>query len=73
MYAKKSVKVCVVGNPAMTNAMIASKFAPSIPKKNFTAMSRLDQTRAMGQISLKAQVPIEKIENVIIWGNHSSS
>ena len=44
--AKKTVKVCVVGNPANTNALIASTFAPSIPKKNFTAMTRLDQMRA---------------------------
>ena len=40
--AKKTVKVCVVGNPANTNALIASHFAPSIPKKNFTALTRLD-------------------------------
>lgn len=42
-FAKKSVKVCVVGNPANTNALIASKFAPSIPKQNFSALTRLDQ------------------------------
>ena len=41
-YAKKSVKVCVVGNPANTNALIASTFAPSIPEENFTALTRLD-------------------------------
>ena len=46
-HAKKSVKVCVVGNPANTNALICSKYAPSIPKKNFTAMTRLDQLRAI--------------------------
>lgn len=46
-YAKKTVKVCVVGNPANTNALICSKYAPSIPRKNFTAMTRLDQTRAL--------------------------
>ena len=43
-FAKKSVKVCVVGNPANTNALIASHFAPSIPKANFTALTRLDQS-----------------------------
>lgn len=42
-HAKKSVKVCVVGNPANTNALIASKNAPSIPAENFTALTRLDQ------------------------------
>ena len=31
-FAKKSVKVLVVGNPANTNALICSHFAPSIPK-----------------------------------------
>ena len=49
--AKKTVKVCVVGNPANTNALIASTYAPSIPKKNFTAMTRLDQMRATSQIA----------------------
>jgi len=40
--AKKTVKVCVVGNPANTNALICSHYAPSIPKQNFTALTRLD-------------------------------
>ena len=71
--AKKTVKVCVVGNPANTNALIASKYAPSIPKKNFTAMTRLDQTRALSQISGKTGAPVESIENIIIWGNHSAT
>ena len=34
-------KVCVVGNPANTNALIASLNAPTIPKENFTALTRL--------------------------------
>ena len=41
-HAKKTIKVCVVGNPANTNALICSHYAPSIPKKNFTALTRLD-------------------------------
>lgn len=45
-YAKKSVKVLVVGNPANTNALICAKYAPSIPRENFSAMTRLDQNRA---------------------------
>jgi malate/lactate dehydrogenase len=63
----------VVGNPANTNALIASSNAPSIPKKNFTAMSRLDQMRALSQISQKSGANIEDIENIIIWGNHSAT
>ncbi len=33
--------VCVVGNPANTNALIAALNAPNIPKENFTALTRL--------------------------------
>lgn len=70
-HAKKTVKVLVVGNPANTNALIASTYAPSIPKKNFTALTRLDQNRALSQLSDKLSVPVEDLKNVIIWGNHS--
>lgn len=72
-YAKKSVKVLVVGNPANTNALVCSKFAPSIPKENFSAMTRLDHNRAKGQISQRLKVSPADVRNVIIWGNHSST
>merc|ERR1719268_510605 len=72
-FAKKSVKVLVVGNPANTNALICSHYAPSIPKENFSAMTRLDQNRASGQLSLKIGEPITSIKKVTIWGNHSST
>jgi len=72
-HAKKDVKVLVVGNPANTNALICSKYAPSIPKENFTAMTRLDQNRAQAQIASRLGIGIENVRNVIIWGNHSST
>lgn len=72
-YARKDVKVLVVGNPANTNALVCSRFAPSIPKENFTAMTRLDQNRAQAQIANKLNVPVGAVSNVIIWGNHSST
>nr|XP_053626454.1 malate dehydrogenase, cytoplasmic-like [Cherax quadricarinatus] len=72
-YAKKSVKVLVVGNPANTNALICAKYAPSIPRENFSAMTRLDQNRAQAQISAKLGIPVTDVKNVIIWGNHSST
>lgn len=72
-YAKKSVKVLVVGNPANTNAFIMSHYAPSIPKANFTAMTRLDQNRASAQLAQKAGVGVEQVKKCIIWGNHSST
>lgn len=72
-FAKKSVKVLVVGNPANTNALICSHYAPSIPKENFSAMTRLDQNRAAAQLALKAGTDVVNVKNVIIWGNHSST
>ncbi|KRT79394.1 hypothetical protein AMK59_8202 [Oryctes borbonicus] len=72
-YAKKDVKVLVVGNPANTNALICSKYAPTIPKENFTAMTRLDQNRAQAQIAAKLKVPVGMVSNAVIWGNHSST
>lgn len=72
-HAKKSVRVLVVGNPANTNALICAHYAPSIPKENFSAMTRLDQNRASAQIAARMGVPITEVRNCIIWGNHSST
>lgn len=72
-FAKKTVKVLVVGNPANTNALICSKYAPSIPKENFSAMTRLDQNRAQAHIAAKLGIPVSQVRNLIIWGNHSKT
>jgi len=72
-FAKKSVKVLVVGNPANTNCMIASHCAPSIPKSNFTCMTKLDQNRAVSQVAMKLGVKTDDVKKVIIWGNHSAT
>ena len=69
--ASRNVKVLVVGNPANTNAYIAMKSAPSLPKKNFTAMLRLDHNRALSQLANKSGQPVGGIEKLIVWGNHS--
>ena len=69
--AKRSIKVLVVGNPANTNAYIAMKSAPSLPKRNFTAMLRLDHNRALSQLAAKAGKPVDAIEKMLVWGNHS--
>jgi len=71
--AKKTVKVLVVGNPANTNCLITATSAPSIPKENFTALTRLDHNRARSQVALKAGVSVSDVHNVYIWGNHSST
>ncbi len=69
--AKPTVKVLVVGNPANTNAYIAMKSAPSLPRENFTAMLRLDHNRALSQIAAKTGKPVAEIEKMAVWGNHS--
>eukprot|EP00245_Coleochaete_scutata_P015154 TRINITY_DN6646_c0_g1_i1.p1 TRINITY_DN6646_c0_g1~~TRINITY_DN6646_c0_g1_i1.p1 ORF type:complete len:357 (-),score=80.59 TRINITY_DN6646_c0_g1_i1:373-1371(-) len=72
-FAAKNVKVVVVANPANTNALILKEFAPSIPSKNITALTRLDHNRALGQVAERAGVAVSSVKNVIIWGNHSST
>jgi malate dehydrogenase len=72
-FAKKTVKVVVVGNPANTNALICQMNAPTIPKENFTCLTRLDQNRAQSQIAARVGVGAQNVHNVIIWGNHSST
>ena len=69
--ASRNVKVLVVGNPANTNAYIAMKSAPGLPRENFTAMLRLDHNRALSQLASKTDKPVESIEKLIVWGNHS--
>ncbi|MDE2390991.1 MAG: malate dehydrogenase [Rhodospirillales bacterium] len=69
--AKRDVKVLVVGNPANTNAYIAMKSAPDLPKENFTAMLRLDHNRAVSMLAEKAGVAVKDVEKVAVWGNHS--
>jgi malate dehydrogenase len=71
--ASKDVKVVVVGNPANTNALIAAEHAPSIPKENFTALTRLDQNRATGAIAKRLGVSPADVKGTIIWGNHSTT
>ncbi len=69
--ASRNVRVLVVGNPANTNAYIAMKSAPDLPRKNFTAMLRLDHNRALSQLAAKTGKPVASIEKLAVWGNHS--
>lgn len=71
--AADDVRVLVVGNPANTNALIASAHAPDIPAERFTAMTRLDHNRAVAQLAARLGVPVSAIDGVIVWGNHSAS
>ncbi len=72
-YAKRDVKVLVVGNPANTNCLIAQANAPDLDPANFTAMMRLDFNRACYQLAKRARAHVNDVNGVIIWGNHSST
>ncbi|MCX7555151.1 malate dehydrogenase [Marinicella sp. S1101] len=72
-HAAKDIKVLVVGNPANTNALIAQQNAPDINPAQFTAMTRLDHNRALGQLAAKFDAQTNDIKRMTIWGNHSST
>lgn len=71
--AAVNAKVLIVGNPANTNALVASENAPDMWPEQFVAMTRLDHSRAKGMIAEKANVPVKDVDRVIIWGNHSAT
>ncbi len=72
-HANRDIRVLVVGNPANTNALIASSNAPDIDAGNFTAMTRLDHNRAMAQLANKTGSHVSDISRMTIWGNHSAT
>ena len=72
-HANRDIHVLVVGNPANTNALIASSNAPGIDPVNFTAMTRLDHNRAAAQLAAKTGNHVSSVRQMIIWGNHSAT
>ncbi len=69
--AADDVRILVVGNPANTNALIAMNNAPDVPRDRFTAMTRLDENRAVSMLARKLSVGVEDVEDLVVWGNHS--
>ncbi len=72
-HAADDVRVLVVGNPANTNALIAQRNAPDVPADRFTALMRLDHSRALSQLAEKLGVLTTDFEDVVVWGNHSAT
>eukprot|EP00499_Haloplacidia_sp_CaronLabIsolate_P015228 CAMPEP_0196780574 /NCGR_PEP_ID=MMETSP1104-20130614/8053_1 /TAXON_ID=33652 /ORGANISM="Cafeteria sp., Strain Caron Lab Isolate" /LENGTH=336 /DNA_ID=CAMNT_0042150787 /DNA_START=50 /DNA_END=1060 /DNA_ORIENTATION=+ len=72
-HASPNIKVLVVGNPANTNALILRHFAPRVPAKNISALTRLDHNRSIGQVATKLGVLPSAVRKVTVWGNHSST
>jgi len=71
--ASRSVRVLGVGNPCNTNCLIAARHAPSLSPRQFFAMTRLDQNRALFQLANRAKVSVNEVTHVAIWGNHSNT
>ena len=71
--AADDVRILVVGNPANTNALIAMNNAPDVPPERFTAMTRLDENRAVSMLARKLSVDVEDVQDLVVWGNHSPS
>ncbi|MGI9821992.1 malate dehydrogenase [Agromyces sp. Marseille-Q5079] len=71
--AADDIRVVVVGNPANTNALIAASNAPDVPKDRFTALTRLDHNRALGQLAATLGTTAGTLRDVTIWGNHSAT
>lgn len=71
--ASPKVKVLVVGNPANTNALIASHHAPRLPPSCFSAMTRLDHNRGLAQLARQLQCRVDELSRFVVWGNHSPS
>jgi malate dehydrogenase len=69
--ASSDVRIVVVGNPANTNALVASAHAPDIPAERFTALTRLDHNRAVAALAARADVHVTDVSRVTVWGNHS--
>jgi malate dehydrogenase len=70
-HAADDLRVLVVGNPANTNALIAASNAPDVPRERFTAMTRLDENRAVAQLAEKLGVGVSDVQDLVVWGNHS--
>jgi malate dehydrogenase len=69
--AADDVRILVVGNPANTNALIAMNHAPDVPRERFSAMTRLDENRAVSMLARKVGVGVEDVQDLVVWGNHS--
>lgn len=73
LKAASDVRVAVVGNPCNTNALIAQHNCRDVPATRFSAMTMLDENRAKAQLAIKAKAGVGDIQNMIVWGNHSST
>jgi malate dehydrogenase len=73
--AAADCRVLVVGNPCNTNALIGSSVAAreGMPRDRWFAMTMLDENRGRSLLAQRADVPVDEVRDLAIWGNHSST
>jgi malate dehydrogenase len=71
--AADDVRGLVVGNPCNTTCLIAASSAPRVPDDRWFAMTMLDENRGRYQLARRANVPVDAVRDLAIWGNHSST
>ena len=69
--AADDCRIVVVGNPCNTNCMIAASQSDRFGPERFTAMTRLDQNRAVAMLAERAGVDVTEVSRMAIFGNHS--
>ena len=69
--AADNCRVVVVGNPCNTNCMIAASQSKRFDSTRFTAMTSLDQNRAVAMLAVRAGVDVSEVSRMVIFGNHS--
>ena len=69
--AADDCRIVVVGNPCNTNCMITASQSDRFNSNRFTAMTRLDQNRAVSMLAVKAGVDVTEVSRMAIFGNHS--
>ena len=69
--AADDCRIVVVGNPCNTNCMIAASQSNRFDSNRFTAMTRLDQNRAVSMLAVKSGVGVTEVSRMAIFGNHS--
>ncbi len=73
-HGSKNVHVVVIGNPCNTNCLIARHAAgDTVPADRWTALTRLDQNRAVSLLARKAGARTRDVQRLAIWGNHSAT
>lgn len=69
--AASDIRAVVVGNPCNTNALICAKNAKGVPAERITAMTRLDQNRAVSLLADTTGNLSTDVAKLAVWGNHS--